>query len=110
MIYQFSTTGVLPREISRRRFRLFISLLVIFCMACVATYIICVVTFYKANDGTKLMFTNEIMATVRAVAVSFEMLILIVTLWKLKRAKVKRTDSGHLKVRSAAILLILQFL
>ena len=79
-------------------------------MACVATYIICVISFYRANDSTKLMITNEVMATVRAVAVSFEMLILVVTLWKLKRAKVKRTDSGHLNVCNAAFLLILQFL
>ena len=56
-----------------------------------------------------MMITNETMAAVRAIAVTFEGLILIVTLWKLKRAKVKRTDSGHLKSRNAAYLLILQF-
>ena len=109
MIHQFSTTGILPRETSRRRFRLFISLLTIFCMVCVATYIICLITFYEASDSTKLMITNEVMATIRAVAVSFEGLVLVVTLWKLKRAKVKRTDSGHLNVCNAAFLLILQF-
>ena len=79
-------------------------------MACVATYIICTATFYKKDDSTKCKITNEVMAVFRSVAVSCEALVLIVTLWKLKRAKVKRTDSGHLKVRNAAYLLILQFL
>ena len=52
-------------------------------------------------------YTNETFAVVRAFAMMFEAFVLIVTLWKLKRAKVSRTDSGHLNIADASILLAL---
>ena len=32
------------------------------------------------------------------------------TIWKLKSAKVTKTDTGHLNIRDASILLVLQIL
>ena len=55
-------------------------------------------------------YTNETFAVVRAFAMMFEAFVLTVTLWKLKRAKVSRTDSGHLNIADASILLALQLL
>ena len=48
------------------------------------------------------------MSITRASAMTFEALILIVIIWKLKRAKVSRTDSGHLNMCDASLLVLLQ--
>lgn len=110
MIHGFSTTGILPRENSRRRFRMFITSLIIFAAIVLMCYVICVLRFYAHEDQIRLKITNEVFAIIRAAAMMVEAIVLILMLWKLKRAKVSRTDSGHLNVCNAAILLTLQLL
>ena len=110
MIHRFSTTGILPRENSRRRFRMFITLLIIFAAIVLMCYVICVLRFYSLEDQVRLSITNVAFSIIRAVAMMIEAFVLLLMLWKLKRAKVTRTDSGHLNVCNAAILLILQLL
>ena len=110
MIHRFSTTGILPRENSRRRFRMFITLLIIFAAIVLMCYVICVLRFYSLEDPVRLSITNVVFNIIRAVAMMIEAFVMLLMLWKLKRAKVTRTDSGHLNVCNAAILLILQLM
>ena len=44
----------------------------------------------------------------RASAMTSEAIILMIVIWKLKRAHVSRTDSGHLNLCDASLLVFLQ--
>ena len=110
MIHRFSTTGILPREKFRKRMRRFIIFLVVLGVIFLTVYVICVCRFYKLEDYDKLVFCNKTFVIIRAMAMSLEVMLLSAMIWKLKRAKVTRTNSGHLKVFDASLLLTLQLL
>ena len=108
MIYKFSTTGVLPREESRKRMKHTIIFLVIFALTVLIVYVILQAHFSQHQDHHYIEGIDEAFAISRAVSMMTETSILIATIWKLKRAKVSRSDSGHLNLCDATILLILQ--
>ena len=95
---------MLPLETSRRSFRLTMSLLIIFILALVALYIVMISHYYAHDDAGKIKLTNQVMSFTRAAAMTLEAVILIIVIVKLKRANVSRTDSGHLNMCDASLL------
>ena len=107
MIYKFSTTGILPREDSRKRMICTMIFLVITALISLGSFIGLNAYYSKNEDQKDLKRTNQAFALTRAASMLAEAFILSVTIWKLKASKVSRTDSGHLNLRDAVALLIL---
>ena len=110
MIHQFSLKGRLPREQARKRFLCFIWTLVVFTAAMLAVYVVFNQWFSMKHNHSGLEKLNRIFAITRAAGFMANICILSFTIRKLKQAKVNRTDSGHLNMRDATVLLILLFL
>ena len=107
-IYKFSTTGVLPREESRRNMKCGVIALVVMCFITIAVYVVLERVFYEQMNAEHIKLLNQSFQGFRAFAMTLEAMLLSCTIWKLQKSKVSRTDSGHLSLCDAIVLLVLQ--
>ena len=110
MIHQFSLKGRLPREVARKRFICFMWALMIFTGLMFTAYMVLNQLFSIRRSYRGLNILNDTIYWSRAMGFLCNIVILSATIHKLKAAKVQRTDSGHLNMRDATILLVLLIL
>ena len=76
----------------------------------IVIYILINVYSYYKKTKEFLDDADLVFGLLRALGMSYNAMILSITIWKLKNAKVTQTDSGHLKMTDASVLLGLQLL
>ena len=108
LIHQFAKKGVLPREQARQRMRRFIISLIVSSILVFVGYCTVNVYFHNIEELYILSYSDQGFGAMRALGMSISASLLSATIWKLKSAKVSKTDSGHLNLRDASVLLGLQ--
>ena len=108
MIYKFSLKGRLPREAHTKRLRCALITMISLATVGLVVYIATLITLYKIEWYSTLSNLDIVFAACRSVGMAISATILGFTIYKLKKAKVNRTDSGHLKILDASVLLGLQ--
>lgn len=100
--------GRLPREARRKQIKVCVVIMIIFSLLLLTSYAILQVIFRdKVRAQQKI---DKGYGIFRAFGMSINAYMLALTIYKLKKAKVQRTDSGHLKILDASVLLILMIL
>ena len=106
IIYQFSKTGTLPKEVSkRRRKHVFLGFSVLSIALCVIYISLCIFWGIRTFFYHKLDVLFRVFAIITVAVYSFNTVLLVLIIRMLKRAKVTSTDTGHLKLVDASILL-----
>ena len=108
MIYKFSMKGRLPRESRRKRLQCVMITMICVGVVGLATYITTLFILYDREKYYLLGKLDIVFGVCRSSGMAASAGILGFTIYKLERAKVKRTDSGHLKIVDIAVLLSLQ--
>jgi len=76
----------------------------------IVAYVILNFYFVQVAEYQNLKTISYVFAGLRAFGLSINATLLSSTIWKLKSAKVNRTETGHLKIGNASMLLVLQIL
>lgn len=108
MIYKFSVLGRLPNENHRKRFKNIVIGVVIFTIICFASYV--GFSYYIAeinSDFDEIHTFEHVYSGIRAAGYMTNAGLLVMTIFKLSSAKVTGSDTGHLNLRDAILLLIL---
>ena len=109
-IHWFAKKGRLPKETTVKNQRNCMIVLTVITIIVILLYVIFNVYFYKNGKYNLREDVNYVFVCVRAFGLSINATLLSLTIWKLKSAKVKRAETGHMKIKNAIILLILQLL
>ena len=111
-INKFSKKGKLPRESQQKYFQCFYIGLIVTSVLLLATFI--ALNFYLTNhldhSGSAINKLDFYWGIIRAVGLILNIMQLVCTIYKLKTANVQATNSGHLNLRDATILLIFMIL
>lgn len=100
----------MPREHARRRVKRCMIILVISAIFILVAYISLDIYFKSIGKLIYILNTTTAFGVLRALGMSISACLLTATIWKLKSAKVDKTDTGHLNLLDASVLLILQIL
>ena len=85
-------------------------ILVISAIFILVAYISLDIYFKSIGKLIYILNTTTAFGVLRALGMSISACLLTATIWKLKSAKVDKTDTGHLNLLDASVLLILQIL
>ena len=72
----------------------------------IAAYLTLNIYFYQEDDYHSIGITRHAFAAIRAAGYTTNVGMLSSMIYKLKNARVEATDTGHMKIKDATILLI----
>lgn len=110
VIYMFSTRGLLPRETQRKRMLICITILIIQTALVCAFYIVLNELVSRKYNFMQIGRLNQYFSIYKTIGFLLNATLLICTIYRLKKAKVKSTDTGHLNTKHAWALLVFLFL
>ena len=82
-------------------------ILVVSALVILLAYVLLNLYFKETGNEHMIVHTAEVFGALRAVGMSISAGLLTATIWKLKSAKVDKTDTGHLNNTDATVLLIM---
>lgn len=110
MIHQFAKKGRLPRELARKRLKCCMATLIGISVVILSSFWICNTIFHSKVEYESLAHSITVFALVRALGLVINAGMMIATIYKLKSAKVSKSETGHLNILDASILLIFMIL
>ena len=108
MIHKFAKKGRLPKEKNIKRLKCCIITFIILATILFSAYLTLITIFYNSRMQDAVYYCNMIFVLVRATGLISASVLLSVTIYKLKSAKVNSKNTGHLKLLDICILLVMQ--
>ena len=108
MIHYFAEKGRLPKEYNRKRLKCCIITFIIVVFVLFSAYLALITIFYNNRQREFVYHCNMVFVLIRASGLIMSNILLSITIYKLKSAKVEVKESGHLKLFDICILLVMQ--